>query len=125
MNLPEAVRIIQHDAGDPAWNMAVDEALLHHIREPVLRLYRWDVPAVSIGYFQPIDVVPQDRPFVRRYTGGGLVDHAGDVTYTVVLPRDHPVALSGTSGSYCTIHRALAAALNHAGASCPTGRGQR
>ncbi len=115
MNIPDAVRVIIHGTGASAWNMAVDEALLHHVQTPVLRIYGWEEAAVTIGYFQSTQVVPEGRPFVRRYTGGGLVDHARDLTYTIVLPRDHPVALSGTSGSYCTIHRAVASALNRCG----------
>ena len=82
-------RLLTHGAGSPACNMAVDEALLRNVREPVLRIYEWSVPAVSLGYFQP-SALAGERPFVRRYTGGGLVDHAHDVTYTIVLPRAHP-----------------------------------
>jgi lipoate-protein ligase A len=115
INLPDRVRVIHHGPGNPAWNMAVDEALLLHVREPVIRIYAWSEPAVSLGYFQSTGVVPDGRSFVRRYTGGGLVDHARDLTYTIVLSRHHPVALSGTSGSYCSIHRAVAAALNRYG----------
>jgi lipoate-protein ligase A len=95
--------------------MAVDEALLRRVTAPVLRLYSWDRPAVSIGYFQSPDVVPPGREFVRRFTGGGLVDHAGDRTYTLVLPREHPLGLAGASSSYCSIHRALVRALEAAG----------
>src|SRR5277367_1833538 len=82
-------RLLVHQAGSPARNMAIDEALLREVREPVLRIYEWNVPAVSLGYFQPA-ALAGDRPFIRRYTGGGLVDHARDVTYTLVVPRKHP-----------------------------------
>ncbi len=89
MDLPSSWRLLEHGAASPARNMAVDEALLREVRAPVLRLYEWSVPAVSLGYFQPA-ALAGDRPFVRRYTGGGLVDHAHDLTYTLVLPRAHP-----------------------------------
>ena len=48
-------RILRDGAGSAAWNMAVDEALLAKCRErgPVLRLYRWARPALSLGYAQP------------------------------------------------------------------------
>jgi lipoate-protein ligase A len=91
--------------------MAIDEALLREVRGPVLRLYAWNVPAVSLGYFQPAALVPEGRPFIRRYTGGGLVDHARDVTYTVVLPRSHPWMELSAPESYCIIHRGVQAAL--------------
>jgi len=91
--------------------MAVDEALLREVREPVLRLYEWSVPAVSLGYFQPAALVPEGRPFIRRYTGGGLVDHASDVTYTVILPRSHPWMELSMPESYRLIHDGVQAAL--------------
>lgn len=109
------LRSISHGAGTPAYNMAVDEALLLHVLHPVLRIYAWDRPAVSIGYFQKSAVVPPGREFVRRYTGGGLVDHARDLTYTIVLPRVHPLGQSGTSDMYCQVHRAISQALTLAG----------
>jgi len=91
--------------------MAIDEALLREVREPVLRLYEWNVPAVSIGYFQAADLAPAGRPFIRRYTGGGLVDHACDVTYTLVLPRAHPWMELSAPESYCLVHRGVQAVL--------------
>jgi lipoate-protein ligase A len=110
------VRVLTHSPRNRYLNMAVDEALLRHCRGPVLRFYRWAEPdAVSIGYFQARADAPAGRPFVRRYTGGGLVDHAGDFTYSVILPRTHPLAGAGTSECYRRIHEALALALRHAG----------
>lgn len=103
-------RLLIHGADSPARNMAIDEALLRHVREPVLRLYEWSVPAVSLGYFQAAGLAGE-RPFVRRYTGGGLVDHAHDVTYTLVLPRAHPWMEMSAPESYCHIHRGVQAAL--------------
>jgi len=91
--------------------MAVDEALLREVREPVLRIYEWNVPAVSLGYFQPAALAKGGRPFVRRYTGGGLVDHAQDVTYTLVLPRAHPWMELSAPESYRHVHRGVQAAL--------------
>ncbi len=107
-------RLLIDGAASPAWNMAVDEALLREVKEPVLRIYEWNVPALSLGYFQPF-ALAGDRPFIRRYTGGGLVDHAHDVTYTVVLPRSHPWMELSAPESYCTIHRGVQAALAASG----------
>jgi lipoate-protein ligase A len=94
--------------------MAVDEALLREVKEPVLRIYEWNIPAVSLGYFQPF-ALAGERPFVRRYTGGGLVDHAHDITYTIVLPRAHPWMELSAPDSYCTIHRGVQAVLRSCG----------
>lgn len=107
----EPWRLIEHGDCSPARNMAVDEALLREVQSPVLRLYGWNVPAVSLGYFQPAALVPEGRSFIRRYTGGGLVDHAQDVTYTVVLPRAHDWMRLSAPESYERIHLGVQAAL--------------
>ncbi len=91
--------------------MAIDEALLREIQNPILRLYEWSEPTVSLGYFQPAALAPEGRSFVRRYTGGGLVDHACDVTYTLVLPRAHPWMELSAPDSYCLVHRGVQAAI--------------
>jgi lipoate-protein ligase A len=111
-------RLLIHGSASPARNMAVDEALLREVREPVLRLYEWNVPAVSLGYFQPSALAPVGRPFVRRYTGGGLVDHAHDLTYTIVLPRAHPWMEMSAPESYCVIHRGVQSVLDACGIAC-------
>src|SRR5271163_2205286 len=103
-------RLLINGPASPARNMAIDEALLREVHKPVLRIYEWSVPAVSLGYFQ-LAALAVDRPFVRRYTGGGLVDHARDVTYTIVLPRAHPWMELSAPESYGRIHRGVQAAL--------------
>jgi len=107
----EPWRLIEHGDCSPARNMAVDEALLREVQAPVLRIYGWNVPAVSLGYFQPAALAPAGRLFIRRYTGGGLVDHAKDVTYTVVLPRAHDWMKLSAPESYEQIHLGVQAAL--------------
>src|SRR5450631_2335627 len=103
-------RLLVHGPASPARNMAVDEALLREVREPILRIYEWNVPAVSLGYFQHAALAGK-RSFIRRYTGGGLVDHARDITYTIVLPRAHPWMKLSMPESYRLIHEGVQAAL--------------
>lgn len=78
--------------------MAVDEALLEAgIRrgadEALVRFYRWEPPALSVGAKQdvPADVVRRCAAagveVVRRPTGGGAVLHRGDLTYAVAAPE--------------------------------------
>ena len=97
--------------------MAIDEALLEVIRAPLLRVYRWRSPAVSFGYFEhwaPVRDAHPGRDAVRRWTGGGVVPHGGDFTYSLLIPRD--AVAPGTPGeSYCAIHTALRGALAEAG----------
>jgi len=111
----DQVRILQEGPGNRAWNMAEDEALLRLARMPVLRIYRWSEPAISIGYFGLASEVPEGRPFVRRYTGGGLVDHEADFTYSIIVPREHRLNQAGTQESYEMVHRAVSLALETLG----------
>ena len=70
----------------------MDEALLEAapvLGQPVLRFYGWKEPAATFGYFQKYAEVEQMtllRPLVRRATGGGLVPHDADWTYSVAFP---------------------------------------
>lgn len=112
---PGSLRVWLDEAprGGPA-NMALDESLLAVADVPVLRVYRWDGPWISFGCFGRHAAARSGfpgRPLVRRWTGGGLVDHACDWTYSLVLPAGDPLAALGTAASYRLIHKALAAAL--------------
>ena len=75
--------------------MALDEALLQSASElgrPVLRFYGWLEPAATFGYSQryaEIEKLTLLRPLVRRPTGGGLVPHDADWTYSLVFPPGH------------------------------------
>lgn len=111
-------RLLLDAKSSAAANMAIDESLLRHARAPVLRIYGWEEACVSVGYFQKASVVPFGASFVRRYTGGGLVEHGRDLTYTLVLPSDHPLTRAGTLPSYHAIHEGVASALRSAGIGC-------
>lgn len=106
---------LRSPAAPAALNMAVDHALLRFAGtrgRPLLRLYTWCQPAVSYGYFQkyPAQLAGQYE-IVRRPTGGGLVYHGQDTTYTIVIPPGHALYQLSTNAAYCAIHRAVAAAL--------------
>jgi lipoate-protein ligase A len=104
-------------------NMAVDELLMEGLGEaPVLRIYHWEGDWVSLGYFQKLEEARRlfegERvEFVRRMTGGGLVDHRNDLTYTLCVPRGHALAEQRGEGSYRMIHAAVVGALQQSG--CP------
>ena len=106
--------------GDSAWNMALDEALLHSIanlNQPVLRFYGWKEPAATFGYFQKYaDIAAWTplRPLIRRPTAGGLVPHDADWTYSVIIPPSHPWYKLRAAESYLHLHRWIASALRAA-----------
>jgi lipoate-protein ligase A len=77
------------------YNMALDEALLQSAPKlgcPILRFYGWLEPAATFGYsqsYEEIEELTMLRPLVRRPTGGGLVPHDADWTYSLVFPAGH------------------------------------
>ena len=90
-------RIITDRPRNGAENMAVDEAILESVvnksSAPVIRLYSWSSPCVTIGYFQrmyeAIDVDEVDvnsLDLVRRPTGGRAILHSDELTYSLTAP---------------------------------------
>ena len=101
-----------------AMNMAIDEALLESATAPSIRFYRWESPALSFGYFGRFaDVADKasERDLVRRWTGGGIVFHGEDLTYSIVIPASDPVFGESSMSIYENVHRALGKALLEAG----------
>lgn len=121
-------RLIIMDGVDPALNMAYDEAcveLKDSLDLPTtLRFYRWDPCAVTIGYFQGLDEEVDTRAcdersikYIRRLTGGGAVyhDYNGEVTYSLVISRAHPLMSDNIRESYRSICSSLISGLSRLG----------
>jgi lipoate-protein ligase A len=69
--------------------MAFDEVLLRQASRPLLRLYHWKTPCVTFGYFQEwkkVQAAFPERMLVRRWSGGGSVEHDGDITFSLIVP---------------------------------------
>ena len=101
-----------------AMNMAIDEALLESAAIPTIRFYRWRSPALSFGYFgkfSDVAIYAAERDLVRRWTGGGIVFHGDDLTYSIMIPASDPAFDESSIAIYEKIHRALADALNGVG----------
>ncbi|MGE5173964.1 MAG: biotin/lipoate A/B protein ligase family protein [Betaproteobacteria bacterium] len=109
-----------------AYNMAVDEELLARAQAgeniPVLRLYAWRPPAVSLGRFQKIDeAVNVDAckklgfDIIRRITGGRAVLHRNELTYSIVSRTDNPLFPPSVHGTYKIIAAGLLAGLRNLG----------
>jgi lipoyl(octanoyl) transferase len=123
MSLGHPWFLLSSGPGESAFNMAFDEALLQaapRLGQPVLRFYGWKEPAASFGYFQryaEVQAMTRLRPLVRRPTGGGLVPHDADWTYSLAFPPgDTWYALRATE-SYRRIHEWIQAALASLGAA--------
>jgi lipoyl(octanoyl) transferase len=115
--------VLPYEAAPGPVNMALDEALLERVASGAatayLRTYGWTTPTLSLGYFQRLAEVQADPrfrsvPVVRRLTGGGAIWHDHEVTYSVVVAANHPLARPNT-GLYQTVHVAIANALLEVG----------
>jgi lipoate-protein ligase A len=101
-------RFIDSGSNDAFYNMAVDEMLFHTFgtlsESPVLRIYNWHPPAISLGYFQPYGCIDTAKclhdgvDIVRRITGGRAVYHDSELTYSLIVPANvlPPVSISGS-----------------------------
>ena len=97
-------------AHSAAMNMALDEALLEYATVPSIRFYRWHSPALSFGYFGKFADVARyagERDLVRRWTGGGIVFHGDDLTYSIVIPTNDEAFSESSIAIYEKVHRAL------------------
>ena len=105
--MPVPWRVLDTGPGHPAWNMAVDEALLDRFdgEMPILRFYRWEPEGLSLGRFQSADIEPPPGAvLVRRLTGGAAIYHRSDeLTYSVVAPYG-PFGGRGPRQAYHVIH---------------------
>jgi lipoate-protein ligase A len=109
----------------PSLNMAVDEAISSAVRKgkspPTLRLYAWNAPSVSLGYFQSIKDIDlnvcltKNIPVVRRLTGGRAILHGNEITYSFSVQTTSGSFVTGLRESYKKISLAFGHALSRMG----------
>jgi len=115
-------RVIIDETRDGYQNMALDEAIMtaHRSGEvpPTLRFYRWQPPALSLGYFQnlkeEVDLSAcRDKgvDVVRRLTGGRAILHDDELTYSLTVNESLDILADSVVESYHQISRALVAGL--------------
>jgi len=105
--------------------MALDEAISEAVREkispPTLRLYEWDRPSLSIGYFQKVSDIDleycnaKDYPVVRRQTGGRAILHDAELTYSFSSSKDSQIFNGSLLENYTVISNAILHALKLTG----------
>ncbi|MCY8546020.1 octanoyltransferase LipM [Bacillus vallismortis] len=114
----ETWRFIDSGNANPAFNMALDEALLYWHSEkkipPVIRFYGWNPATLSVGYFQNIKkeinfeaVHKYNLGFVRRPTGGRGVLHDQELTYSVIVSEEHPEMPATVTEAYRVISEGI------------------
>ena len=116
------IRLILDPPRSATLNMAIDEYLMESQSEPesspTLRIYSWEEPACSIGYFQDVNEVAKkverSHPritVVKRITGGGLVTHGEDLTFSLAVKDPGPFLPKNVKSSYLKVNETLLAGL--------------
>jgi lipoate-protein ligase A len=111
--------------------MALDEALLEampRLGKPILRFYGWTEPAATFGYFQKFAEVERAtplRPLIRRPTGGGVVPHDADWTYSLLFPANHEWYSLRAEASYRRVHEWIQAAFTRLSVATELALGRR
>lgn len=111
--MPEGLIIETHPL-DAYEQMAADEVLCDALLCPyTLRFYNWNGPGVTFGYSQRIlsvrsEIGPEKAalPLVRRPTGGGIVFHESDLTFSFIFRQ--PGVYFEPAKTYDRLHRAIA-----------------
>ena len=123
--------LIDDAPGSGARNMAVDEFLLERAESeggaPVLRLYSFDPPAVTLGFHQDaaraVDAGAASADgvdVVRRITGGRALLHDGELTYSVTALTGPPFG-EALSDTFTAIAGVIVAALRRIGIEAQLG----
>lgn len=96
-----------------AENMQIDEQHLASVVAgdcvPLVRIYEWRSPTISLGYFQKSVPVPShfsECSVVRRLTGGGAILHDQEITYSIALPAGHRFRAEPVA-AYDAVHNAI------------------
>jgi len=119
---PDIQLLIEEHGSRGTWNMAADEFLLLRALETgqaAVRIYRWDDPTVSLGYFQDSTGFRNSGrftglPAVRRLSGGGAILHDQEITYSLAVPPTF-AAVPGATHYYESAHSGITYALREYG----------
>ena len=92
--------IVSNNKQSARLNMATDEALInsfHNNDIPILRIYSWE-KSFTIGASQKfnefISTHDYSHNFAKRITGGGLLYHGFDISYSLLIPKSYMSSLN-------------------------------
>jgi lipoate-protein ligase A len=102
-------------------NMQIDSDLLADLKthpRHLLRFYDWKSPSLTYGHFvKPEDLLNLDQierlgiDIARRPTGGGVICHFTDMTFSILVPKDSPYYTTDTLANYCFVNKKIQKAL--------------
>ncbi|MDD3145821.1 MAG: biotin/lipoate A/B protein ligase family protein [Candidatus Riflebacteria bacterium] len=105
------LRFINSGAQPPEYNMALDEALAISLAQKrnfcYLRFYRWYPASLSFGYNQRIErlidfeeAARHKLGIVRRMSGGKMVFHADEHTFSLGMTAEFIKAATGSNATF-------------------------
>lgn len=116
-------RLINRGKAGAKENMEEDARLLLSLRSedaPTFHVYDWKAPSATYGHFiQPAQFFHLDKlasyslQLSKRPTGGGILFHTGDLTFSVLIPASHPAYSLNTLENYRFVNAALMRAVEH------------
>jgi len=120
------LRVLHSGPGEAAANMEYDLRLAREVSanpdHAVLRWYTWEPPAFSLGYGQkPETVLDLSRveelgvQYAKRPTGGSLVYHENDQSYSLTIPRQNSLGIQTSRDLYRFVSEAWIEGLNSLG----------
>ena len=116
-------QIVDTEVASAEENMRIDEELLQGLSKGspcILRFYRWSSPSATYGYFlnplkhvkgemiedkNSFKSITQDFHLARRPTGGGMLFHLWDMTFSILIPADHPSYSVNTLENYAFVNQ--------------------
>ncbi|KAF3362832.1 Octanoyltransferase LipM [Chlamydiales bacterium STE3] len=110
--------VIQELPRLPSENMASDYARLQNIsinERPSIRFYQWHKNSATFGYFlKPENYLNKNSALItaRRPTGGGIIFHDYDLSFSVLVPAGHAKFSINTLDNYAFVSQCLLKALN-------------
>lgn len=114
-------QILESSVASAQHNMELDYALLKGMLStsaPILHLYEWEGDCATHGYFQdPFSILRKEAALerklnlARRPTGGGLLFHLTDFTFSILIPASHPAFSVNTLQNYAFINLFLAGVI--------------
>lgn len=106
------MKVVDSGQKSAALHMAQDAHFLAHIEEPLLHFYEFVGDAATFGYFlkpeslfQMEEVERVGLDLARRPTGGGMVFHLTDFTFSFLIPASHPAFSLNPLDNYLFINQ--------------------
>lgn len=113
--------VIDRSPSLPEENMQMDQELLLSLKNrknPVLHFYDWIVDSATFGYFtNPSDFLnlevaaSRGLKLAKRPTGGGVIFHAYDFAFSLLLPSCHPSFSINTLENYAFVNQIVIDAI--------------